>query len=134
MADELARFVGELPASLAEIIDAIGIAAALKLVERYGGTRVYVPSEETITVTHPLACAIGLEAARKLARVRGREYLDVPRCAAYVRAIRNAAIRDGLAEASAAELARQYCTTRRNIFRIAAAGDDASNDPQSDLF
>ncbi len=114
-------FAGALPPSLAEIIDAIGIGAALKLVEAYGGIRVYVPGEEYIDAEHALVRAVGLEAARRLARARAREFIEVPRAAAYLRAVRNAAIRDGLTEASAAELARRYGTTRRNIFRIKAA-------------
>ena len=130
-----------LPASLTEIIDAIGIGATLKLVEAFGGIRVYVPSEDTLRSSehlardgHPLARAIGVEAACKLARLRSGEFLDLPRATAYMRAMRDAAIRDGLENASAAALAIQYHTTRRNIFRIKAAGGDAADDAQPDLF
>ncbi len=39
-----------------------------------------------------------------------------------MRAMRDTAIREGLETASAAEIARRFNTTRRNIFRIKAAG------------
>ena len=134
-------FADALPHSLAEIIDAIGIGATLKLVEAFGGIRVYVPSADTLRSSqhlardgHPLARAIGVEAACKLAQLRAGEFLELPRATAYMRAMRDAAIRDGLENASAAALAQQYHTTRRNIFRIKAAGGDAADDAQPDLF
>ena len=117
-----------MPSSLAEIIDSIGIGATLKITKSFGGIRIYVPGEEHITPEHSLARAIGMEAARKLARVRAREFIDVPRAARYLRAVRDAAIRAGLDQASAADLARLYSTTRRHIFRIKAAGDEAGDD------
>jgi hypothetical protein len=48
---------------LAEIVEAIGEDAAAKLVERFGGGRLYVASG---IEGHAIADAIGLDAARKL--------------------------------------------------------------------
>lgn len=128
-----AALAAALPASLADIIDAIGIAATLKLVEAFGGIRIYVPSEDTLHEGHPLVRAIGMEAAVKLARLYPSEFIEPPRATAYMREIRNAAVREGMENASAAELARRFQTTRRNIFRIMAAGPELE-DPQPDLF
>lgn len=126
-------FADALPESLAEIIDAIGIGATLKLVEAYGGIRCYIPGEDTLRDDHSLVRAIGTEAACKLARLFQSEFIEPPRATAYLRAMRDAAIREGLENASAAQLARKFGTTRRNIFRIKAA-DPGTDDQQRDLF
>ena len=111
-----------LPASLTEIIDAIGIGATLKLAEAFGGIRIYIPREGRLRDGHPLARAIGLEEAKRLARLHAGEFLEPPRVTAYMRAVRDTAIREGLETASAAKIARRFNTTRRNIFRIKVAG------------
>lgn len=57
------------------LVAAIGEAAMIALAEQFGGTRLYVPSR--VGVSHPIACAIGSEAAEAL-----RTYVGAP---GYVR-------------------------------------------------
>lgn len=69
------------PAELRWLIDAIGESATLALLELYGGTRLMVPRRQH-RPKHgdPLATAIGLDAAVRLADVKGGETFEVPLC------------------------------------------------------
>jgi Mor family transcriptional regulator len=66
-----------------EIAEVIGLPACLELVSRWGGRDLYVP--EHIDRQHPIAFAIGLEAAQKLAA-------EYPRCTLSLPIERNATI------------------------------------------
>lgn len=68
---------------LREIADVIGLPACLELVSRWGGRDLYVP--EHIDRMHPIAFAIGYEAAQKLAA-------EYPRCTLSLPIERNATI------------------------------------------
>ncbi|EGJ49030.1 Mor transcription activator family protein [Desulfocurvibacter africanus] len=78
-----------LPESLRDMVDLIGLPAALKLVERWGGiTAVYVPKD--MTPGHDLARELGYPAALKLSSVYGGDCLrNIPRCAGALRAARD---------------------------------------------
>ena len=54
-------------APLMDIIKAIGLPAAMKLVENFGGTRIYLPQPEKVDADNEIAKIIGVEAARALA-------------------------------------------------------------------
>lgn len=111
-----------LPQSLAEVIDAVGMAPAMALVERAGGTRVYVP--ERIDGEHPLAQWMGLDAAQALVERFGTDTLDVPRCLAGMRMVRDRRIRaERRAGASIRDLALRYRLTMRQVYTILASGD-----------
>ena len=120
-----------LPPKLAELVDAIGFPAALRLVERWGGVRLYVPLEQNLTEEHELVRALGLAAARKLASAH-KEWLEVPRGAAYLRSVRDRIIRESYGGKSVTRLAREFNMTRRNIFYIVARKE--APEPQGDLF
>ena len=64
------------PVELAWLTDLIGPAGAYKLIEAYGGTRIFVPL--TPTARQPLARTIGLAAARRMADVHPAETIKVP--------------------------------------------------------
>lgn len=118
-----------LPPSLAELVRLIGFPATLKLVERFGGGRLYVPLEEHLNDQHAIVLAIGKEAARKLSRDRATEILEIPRAAAYMRVVRDTIMREQYETKSATDLAREYGMTRRNVFyRVGAANDDEQDD------
>lgn len=106
-----------LPASVRELVEVIGLAAALAIVEARGGVRLSVPTKAT--AEHWLAELIGLEALEALVAVYAREEIEVPRCAAALRALRERRI---VAEfesgASNAELARKYQYTERGIRKL----------------
>ncbi len=52
------------------------MATALKFAGEFGGGRFYIP--ETVAADHPLAKALGIEAARKVAEVLGHGPIVVP--------------------------------------------------------
>lgn len=64
------------PAELSQFTDAIGAEALLRLIEAYGGTRLYIPQEPTEDTL--LAQVVGLRAARSLAKSLGWGTLKVP--------------------------------------------------------
>lgn len=126
------QVAGLLPPKLAELVDEIGFPATLKLVEKWGGIRLYVPLEDNLSAEHPIAKELGLDVARKLARAHS-EWLEVPRAARYLRGVRDKIIREAYDDASAARLARRFGMTRRNVFYI--VGREEPDEPtQPDLF
>lgn len=62
--------------SMLEMADWIGAAATLRLTAAFGGQHLYVPL--SIAVDHPIAQAIGIDAAQRLAYAYGRDRLDLP--------------------------------------------------------
>ena len=128
----------DLPESLREVVDLIGLTATLKLVEHFGGAiAVYVP--RAIEDDHPLTRAVGLVAARKLSSLYGGDCLrNIPRCARGLRRIRDAEIRrrrspSGGGE-SPAQLALAFGLTERQIWTILGEDDDSSSARQAALF
>lgn len=69
-----------LPALLAEIAEVAGLQAAFTIAEKWGGGRLSIPAK--VTDDHPLAKAIGREAADKLCEHfkvrRTGQYVEVP--------------------------------------------------------
>ncbi len=108
----------DLPKSLANIVRAIGMPATLKLIERYGGSRVYVPEPKHITVDHAIARAIGFDAARALSRLAGDERIEVPRAAGAFRLARDRLILRESRTASVSKLALKYHLSERQIYQI----------------
>lgn len=125
------REIEELPASLAEVAEAIGLAATLSLVEHAGGVRIYVP--ERLTDDHRLVEWIGREAAARLSESFSMEELIVPRCAEALRRVRNRHMRRERQELGArpAELALRYRLTERQVYTILAQGDAPAADQYS---
>lgn len=69
------------PAELAHLSDVIGADATLRLIEAYGGTRLYIPKEPAEDTL--LAQVVGLRAAWAMARPFGGDYLRVPLARAW---------------------------------------------------
>lgn len=127
-----------LPPVLEKLVNGIGFPATLKVVERWGGTRLYVPKAENIGEEHELAKAIGIAAAHKLARAhaadeKADDWLEVPRAAVYLRRVRDQIIRESYQGTSVTRLARKFGMTRRNVFYIVSR-DEPAEDIQADLF
>lgn len=123
--------VQQLPGSLSDVIDVIGIDATLRLVEHLGGTRLYIP--EAITPEHPVVAMLGHHNGFALAERFGGEQLLLPRCIAAVRAVRDASIRAQRAGgASTKKLALSHGLTERQIYAILACGEEEES-PQQDL-
>ncbi len=125
----------DLPESLRDVVELIGLPATLKLVEHFGGLiALYVPRE--IEAEHPIAVAIGITAARKLASRYGGDCVrSIPLCTRGLRRIRDAEIRARVeAGESPAALAPVYGMTERHLWRILAQSADADDTRQSALF
>jgi hypothetical protein len=125
----------DLPESLRDVVELIGLPATLKLVEHFGGLiALYIPRD--IEPDHPIAQAIGITAARKLAAHYGTDCLrNIPRCVVGMRRIRDAEIhvRHEAGE-SPARLALAFGLTERQVWSILAELRDSGDDKQSALF
>lgn len=112
-----------LPPRLQEFVRLIGLAPTMRLVERFGGLRIYIPAKAT--ADHPLAELIGQENLAKLAEQYGIDGTGdrflLPRAERALNAVRNARIRaDYAASKSLRELAIEHRLTERHVSRIVA--------------
>lgn len=107
----------DLPESLREIVDLLGLGATMQLVNTHGGTRLFVPKQ--VKAQHHLANLLGMEQARRLSDHFGGESLTIPRMANAMRSKRNREIvrrYDG--GDSVRILAHAYNLTDRQIYTI----------------
>ncbi|MGE4539232.1 MAG: Mor transcription activator family protein [Desulfovibrio sp.] len=119
-----------LPASVQELVDLIGLPKAMTLVRTLGGTTFPVPKRATSLGElryNVLADVVGVDAADTLVKRFGGDALYVPRCAAALQAARDAAINDTfVAETRAGRssadvvsaLARRYKLSDRRVWDI----------------
>jgi hypothetical protein len=122
--------IEQLPGSLGDVVDAIGVDAALRLVECLGGTRLYVP--ERMTPEHPIVALLGHKNAYALANQFGGDQIILPRCVAAMRAIRDATIRElRSGGVSTKRLALNHGLTERQIYAILAGGSEEESPQQS---
>jgi Mor family transcriptional regulator len=121
-----------LPPILQDIVELIGLQPTMRLVETYGGVRLYVPKLE-LEDDHPLIRQIGREAAEKLQAMYGGEpHFDIPKAERALRAVRDARIRHlRSAGASTRTLALDNGLTERQIRTICGELED---DRQVGLF
>lgn len=128
-------------APVERLVAILGVVAALRFAERFGGRRVYVPQPERLKAEGALVSTLGHDAASKLAfEWRGQEIV-VPICADLLRVERDRAIHaDAAANLSASAIAAKYGVTERHVFRIlaepapAAAAPGAAAIAQRQLF
>lgn len=118
-----------LPDSLADVVEIIGIEATLSLVEKLGGTRVYIP--DGMSPSHHLVRLVGHKAAYALANAMPGETVDLPRCVNAVRAARDAQIRAERDSSTVRNLALKYGLTERQIYSILADGEPQDSPQQS---
>jgi Mor family transcriptional regulator len=112
--------VDDLPVLLRDFVHLIGITATMRLVEEYGGTRIYIPKRD-ITEDHELAHIIGLAHLRTLARVYGGEkHFELPKASHALAAIRRREIIASYGPKSLRQLAREYRLTERRVSQIIA--------------
>jgi len=121
-----------LPPTIQEIVDIVGLEAALKVVNAYGGTRVWFP--EVPAPDHHLVKILG-DAAYVLCQRFALNWLTIPTCARALRAVRDAAIVEALRQGRTYdEVAREFGLTWRQVANIAARHRAKYPDPQPDLF
>ncbi len=109
-------------APLLDIIKAIGLPAAMKLVENFGGRRLYLPLPENIDDENPIAKAIGVQYARMLAEAWNRHGWDhrrpsIPLARRHLRIIVKSEIANDRKTLTIPQLAAKYETTERTIYR-----------------
>ncbi|MCW3835994.1 hypothetical protein ACFQ1E_08080 [Sphingomonas canadensis] len=114
---------------LDEIAAVIGQANVDKLIERLGGSKVYVP--KLMPANHEIAVVIGLRAATRLSEYFHLRYLDLPKAHARRQRALDAALNppDGM---TLAQIALAYDYTERHLYRMIAAARTAGD--QLDLF
>lgn len=106
-----------IPRSMEDLREVLGEHAIVRLLLAYPGIDLKVP--ESVDADHPLARAIGLEAAKKLAQHAGGGRMYIP--SSLARAERNQAIYDARAAGdSVEEIARRHGLTARHVERILA--------------
>jgi hypothetical protein len=118
---------GIVHARIEELIERLGVSTALRLAKAFGGRRLYVPECSHVDEGHPIARAIGLEAARKVAEEWRSLEIAVPRCAAQLRSERDRALRADRAHLSISKVAEKYALCERNVLRICAKGADSGH-------
>lgn len=116
-------------APLIKIVEAIGLPAAMKFVDHFGGTRIYLPLPENIDKENEIAKAIGVEFALKLAHAWDFDRdpdrrIEVPLARPQLRVLMKDEILRDSVQLTSRQLARKYRTTQRTIRRILAESDD----------
>lgn len=123
--------IDDLPPLLQHITELIGLDRCLRLVEAWGGTKVYIPMDEHLDDDHWLVRCIGAEAAAALCAGLGSGDLLLPKAATAIRAARNRAIVEALQQgASTREMALRYRLTERQVWEIKARCGLSGRDPR----
>lgn len=104
----------QLPFVVQDIANLIGLEDALKLIDRYKGTPMYVPMQ--VKTDGVILKLIGLNNTIKLIKQFGGETLDMPKCSAAIRTIRNNIIINS--SLSVCEIAKKFDLTPRQIRNI----------------
>lgn len=128
--------VGLLEPLLREIVALVGLPLTLRLVERFGGTPLYIPAAGDTDRLQHLVDLIGPEAAAALAREMGSQQHLIPKALPALRELRNRKIEADLANgATCIEVARRERISYRRLLQIkAGARDDQADKATPDLF
>lgn len=114
---------------LIKIVEAIGLPAAMKVVDHFGGTRIYLPLPENVDADNEIAKAIGLEYALKFAHACDFDrdpdrHVEIPLARPQLRILMKDEILRDSEDMTERQLARKYKTTQRTIRRILAESRD----------
>lgn len=116
-----------------QLVEIIGLSAALKIVEIRGGIRLSVPTR--VKPEHWLVPHIGLEALKKLVDYYKGEEIEIDRCVKALLAIKEQQILQESANGiSNAKLARKYGYTERGMRKLRRRVENTPLTPQQDLF
>lgn len=106
-----------LPETIKFLIKIIGIDKAMLLVDRFGGTQVYIAKK--INPNSSVAKLIGIETLKKLSKEYCcGSYLNIPKANSLQLALRNQEIRELNKSLSARELAIKFNLSSRQITRV----------------
>jgi|GEM_PF-3512854 len=129
-----AQILAILPESLGRMAQLIGIDNTLAMVDRFGGTSVYIPTVDRCSEDHELADIIGYFELRKLAMEHGPRRLEIPLAHAMMRRIRDMRIHDLARHMTHKSIARRFRMTERTVRNICAQSTNAPAIKQRDLF
>ena len=108
--------IKQLPDSIREMAEIIGLNNALAVVSLCGGNSLYIP--KTVNKKHWLIQVVGLEAMQTLCNYYQGDTLELPRCSNAIQWItRQSIIRDS-DTMTAPGLARKYGYTERGIRKV----------------
>lgn len=110
-----------LPESVRQLVEVLGIGPAMALVRAYGGTTVYVPARDRADgeTARTLARIIGESLAGELINRYSGERLYVPRCADALRDWRAMQIQSAYDRGGrVADIARRHALSERQIWTI----------------
>jgi Mor family transcriptional regulator len=97
----------------------IGAGMAYRLIEAYGGTRLYIPKPQRLSEYHRLSTTLGYSEALILAQHFGDSSVKVPTGHWAILHARNDLIHERYAKGeTAAKLAREYGMAEDSIYRI----------------
>ena len=128
MADNLPARIDDLPPSLADIAETLGMRVALGLLEHFGGLDIKFPQEPP--ADHPVVKALGAKDALALCQFLGGMAMYVPRGRktgtrrADVLALHRQGLREG-------DIARRLQISGRYVRMLLS---DAGDERQADLF
>ena len=125
----------QLPEVVADLVQAIGWAAVIDLIEVYGGTLLIIPA--SVRTDDPLARVIGYAAASVLVQRYAGDRIYLARLTRQLREIRNSEIRARYSpfRCTARMLAIEYGLSDRQVWNIIAGGsDDETDDAQRSLW
>lgn len=112
----------------------IGDHNAFRMMNMWGGTRLYIPTSEKCTNNHPIALAIGIDALLKLSHEFGSDRIEIPLGISVIKDMRNKEIIALFGSNNASELALRYGMTERNIRNILKKRQPVVDTNQLSLF
>ena len=120
-----AAAAGALTPKVEALVEALGWDGAWRLLQAYGGLRIYLPHPHLLSAEHPLAQALGLETARALCRHVGcPDKFDVPTGRNLYRQWRDRELRAARQQgASIRTLAVRFHLSERRVCRVLAQAD-----------
>jgi hypothetical protein len=113
-----------------DIANIIGLADTLKIVDHFKGRSMWVPAE--FKPTHPLALLLGAESAIKLIDEYHGDTIEIPKCDAAMRVVRNMLIIKS--DKSQSQLATDWNLTVRQIRNIQNLENLGFDERQQGLF
>ena len=116
--------IEDLPRSIRALAQQIGLAAIMKLIQRYGGTRLYLP--KTFSPKYELPQLVGLIAARAIVGHFNDDRPHIPLASHALQRARNRAICVQAGNISTSRLARQYGLHERSIYNILARSENGA--------
>lgn len=114
-----------LPSQVHSMLEVVSVATAMKIIEVYGGVRLYVPLD--YPPNHEMTTLIGPEQAAALSKSYGAmDHFDIPLCRDVVRLLRNTRILRLFGQgASYRELALKFGVSERMISKLISQNPSA---------